>query len=69
MGDCSGYLEWRDKYQQVMFLMKGLEKTLLIYEEKLRNKQHREAVSRFRREIIRLRREVGKADEILNDMR
>lgn len=60
------YLQWLDKYHAIGSDMKRLEAELSQYIATLDKPEHKKAVDRFRRKIIKLRRELNAAEKLLN---
>uniref|UniRef100_A0A6M3LU04 Uncharacterized protein n=1 Tax=viral metagenome TaxID=1070528 RepID=A0A6M3LU04_9ZZZZ len=61
-----GYLGFLDKYHSVIQQMKDLNKLILDFENDISDTHQRSVVSRFRRKLIKLQKEIAKADTILN---
>ena len=59
------YLELWHQYQSVLMQMKKLNTDILVYQETLDSPDHTQAVDQFRRELIKSKREYGKAQEKL----
>jgi hypothetical protein len=62
------YLEIIDTHTAIISKMKALEKTILIYENDLDEESQRKIFSKFRRKLIRLRKEYGRAENALNEI-
>jgi len=54
-------------YEQMTQEMKSLEKVMDSFENKV-NKKHRQTFSKFRRKLIRLRREWSNAHTVLDEI-
>ena len=60
------YLDWYTDYTEILAKLKELNKKILAYEGIIDNGEQRDCVDKFRRNLIRLKKELGKSDEILN---
>lgn len=67
-GACYKYLEWLDKYHKVLSDMKSLESEVLKFEEKITDTDQKKIIGKFRRNIIRNRKDYAKSDFILNEL-
>ena len=63
------YLNWFDQYVLLMANMKALNKDILGYEQRIDNSEQKQLVSSFRRKLLNLKREYGKAALILSDIK
>lgn len=68
LGDPTAYLAWLARYRRVAADMRALNAELLAFEGKVASRPHRGVVSRFRRRLIRARRDYAKAEEVLGEL-
>lgn len=60
------YLSLFDQYQRILVQTKDLQKSLLAYSKILDEKEHQMRIDKFRREIMKGRKIIAKAQEKLS---
>jgi len=64
----SDYVMWYAFYKQVLADMKLLNKKILVYKDSVDAREHKKILGKFHKKMVALRSEIGKADEILNEI-
>lgn len=61
------YLDWFDEYKLLQQKMKDLNKAIWTYEQRI-DPPGKPMVSRFHKRLVKIRRELCRAEVILNEM-